>query len=189
MGGGRGVPFTLMNWNELVSTPPRRGRNSKGVRRGEEQGPGQREIDVAGSNRKSLVDGGDRNSDSVDVDTDTPVETFVDLLPIKINLLMRDLGSMQENAVLNDPAYLVTRIRHPFVRHVIEVTVHRRHATDRASTHGAWSLHATVDFVVRKVNCERVLRSIEGEHVYRRVHAVRGSADRMYVQPALAGRI
>ena len=184
-GGGTGGAIDL---NELVGKPPRPGRDSKRVLRGEEQSPGQREIDVDVTHRKFLVDRGDRNIDTVDVDTDTPVKTIVDLAPIKINLLMRNLWSMQENAVLNDPAHFVTRIRLPFVRHVIEVSVHRRHAIDGATAHGAGGLFTAVDFVVRKVNGERVLRPSEGEYMDRGVHAVLGSVNRMHVQLARDGR-
>jgi len=110
------------------------------------------------------------------------------LLPIKIGLLMGYLGSMQENAVLNDPAHLVSGIGLPFARDVVVVTIHRRDASDRASTHGAWSLQTSVDFVVRKIYCERVLRAIKGEYADRRVHSIRVSVYAPYVQPACQAR-
>jgi hypothetical protein len=142
------------------------------------------EIDIGVFHWKFLVDRGDRNGDTVEVDTDTPVETFTDLLPIKIGLLMGDLGRMQENAVLNKPAHLVSRIGLTFSRHVVVVTIYRRDASKRASTHGAGGLETSVDFVVRKIDCERVLRIIEGEYADRRVHSKQGSVYAQYVQPA-----
>src|ERR1700686_5441822 len=133
------------------------------------------EIDAGVFHWKFLIDGGDRNSDTVDVDTGAPVETFSDVLSNKIRLLMGDLGRMQENAVLNDPTGLVSGIGLPFARHVVVVTINRCDASDRASTHGAWRLQTSVDFVVRKIYCELIVRAIECEYADRRVHPIQVS--------------
>jgi hypothetical protein len=101
-----------------------------------------------------LVNGGDRNSDTVDVDVDAPIETFADALSIKIGLLVGDLRRMEENAVLNDAAHLVAGIRLLFVRHVVVVTVYRRDATDRTSAHGTRGLQTSVNLVIRQIDGE-----------------------------------
>ena len=69
-----GCTDRVVNLSELIRDPSRRGRETQGVRRGEEQGPGQREMDLHVRHRQFLVDGGDRQADSVDVDGAAPVE-------------------------------------------------------------------------------------------------------------------
>lgn len=174
--------------SELIRDPTYRGRGSKGVRRGEEQGPGQREIDVEVPHRQFLVDGGDRNVRAVDVNGATPVEAIADRLPIEIGLLMRDFGGVKEDAVLNDPAHAIARVGFSLVRQVKKITVDGRHATGRALAHRTWSLHSPVDGVVGEANFDRVQRPAEGEDVNHREHAVLATADFINVEPFFTGR-
>jgi hypothetical protein len=94
------------------------------------------------------------------------------MLTIKISLLMGDFGSMQEDAVLNDPTHLISGIGLPLARHVVVVAIYRSDAPNRTSAHGARSLQAPVDSVVRKIYRQRVLRAVKGEYADRRVHAI-----------------
>ena len=101
---------------------------------------------------------------------------------------MRDLWGMQEDAVLDDPAHLVTRVGLTRRRRVKEVTVDGRHAACRGPTHSAGSLPAPVDGVVGEVNLDRVRRPAEGEDVDCRQHPIVATVDCEDVEPTLAGR-
>lgn len=113
-------------------------------------------------------------------DIDTPVETRTDPSTIEIDLLMGDLRCMQEDAALNYPAHLVSRCGATSARHVEVVTIYRRHASDHATAHGARSLEAPIDCVIRKPYGERVVRTINGEYADYRMHSILGAVNAAY---------
>jgi len=120
----------------------------------------------------------------VDGDIDTPVEANAYPTPVKIDLLMGDLGCMQEDAILNYPAHLISRCGATNAGHVVVVTIHGRHASIRATTHGARGLESTVDCAVRQSYGERVLSTVEGEHAHCRVHSITAAIDAPYRKSA-----
>src|ERR1019366_9801888 len=101
---------------------------------------------------------------------------------------MRDLGSMQKDAVLNNPAHLVARIGLTRARHVKEVTVDGRNAARRGLAHSAGGLQTPVDGVLGEANFHRVLRLTEAQYVDRREHAKLPTVDCKYAEPILTCR-
>jgi hypothetical protein len=104
---------------------------------------------------------------------------------VKVDLLVRDLGAVEQDTVLDDAAYLIARVGCSKLREVKEVTVDGRDAAWRTFAHRTCVLQATVNRVVGESYGNRVLDAIEGEDVDCGLYPVRTAVDGEDMQTGL----